>query len=115
MAVCLLISETSRPIPAFIELLANLPNLHTIQIVNGSNAEQLKKLLYGRVLPSVRSVILPYGVYSILKFCPGVREVTCNDWTGAHLVRGLTEGKCDQVEVMRGIYPDEFYIKRLSS
>ncbi|KAF8595360.1 hypothetical protein BDV93DRAFT_515035 [Ceratobasidium sp. AG-I] len=117
VTVCLVPSKICKPMPSFVELLANLPNLHTIQIVNRDSdvlTGLLRKLFYGRVLPSVRSVILPSDAYDILRCCPGIREVTCNEWNGAHLVQGLTEGNCNEVEVLRGIFPSDFYVKRLA-
>ncbi|KAF8600331.1 hypothetical protein BDV93DRAFT_588353 [Ceratobasidium sp. AG-I] len=116
VTVCLNRFEIKRILPPFVELLENLPNLHTIQIVHahGSLASKLKAAFRDKVLPSVRSVTLPNCAHDILRCCPGVREVTCNSDDGGLLIAALSEGDCNQVQVLRGIYSMEFIPERTS-
>lgn len=113
VTVCLAVPEIYKPLLPFAKLLENLPNIHTIQIVNANYGVEaaLKVAFHNKVFPSVRSVTLPNCAHDILKCCPGVREVTCNEHNGEDLARALCEGGCNQVEVLRGIAPTEFFAK----
>lgn len=117
MTVCLTRFEAKKILPPFVELLENLPNLHTIQIVHAHRklAPQLKVAFYDKVFPSVRSVILPDSAHDILKCCSGVREVTCNEDDGGRLITALSEGSCNQLEVLRGIHSTDTIVERMSA
>ncbi|KAF8605225.1 hypothetical protein BDV93DRAFT_572836, partial [Ceratobasidium sp. AG-I] len=87
VTVCLARFEAKKTLPPFVELLENLPNLHTIQIVYAHSdlGPQIKAAFRDKVFPSVRSVILPNCASDILTCCPGVQEVTCNEDDGGRL------------------------------
>jgi hypothetical protein len=97
-------------IPIFVKCLENLPNIHTIQIY----ALVGEQLFEGRPLPTVRTAILPDNAHQILRMCPEVRKVICNEGHGYELVSAIATG-CKHVEVLEGIiFPSCFHLHEKS-
>ncbi|KAF6759552.1 hypothetical protein DFP72DRAFT_1043182 [Ephemerocybe angulata] len=94
-------------LPAFIECLESLPNLHTIHLLHVHTAlgPALRKATDGLCLPGVRTFIGPNYSHDILKSCPNVQSVECNREDGAKLIRAMA-GNCKDVKVVRGINMD---------
>ena len=65
----------------FVECLAALPNLHTLEIGSmprGIAPERFIITLGRRKLP-VRTLILPPTAHPLLRYCPNVEDLTCSD------------------------------------
>lgn len=88
--------------------MALFPNLHTFQIVNGI----VSKLSYESTMsafakytyPSIRVVVIPCFLHSILKACPEVRDVYLHSLkAGPHPYVLLTiKEHCGKIEALRG-------------
>jgi len=67
----------------FVECLAALPNLHTLEITSmfGRNVHALVTALENRKLrlrlQQIRTLILPAEVHRLLRYCPNVEDLTC--------------------------------------
>ena len=55
--------------------------------------------------PQIRTIVLPACEHSILRACPNVVDVTCNDGSGSQIISAMTE-VCKDVEVMEGVMFD---------
>ncbi|KAH7345420.1 hypothetical protein B0J17DRAFT_702824 [Rhizoctonia solani] len=108
--------QTSNVLPPFVELLGVLPNLHTLEIPHAHSemTKALKAAFEGNIFPSIQKVILPTCAHEILRCCPEIREVTCNEDDGGRLVSALVYNGCRKLEVLRGIYAGPILMKRLS-
>ncbi|KAG8710789.1 hypothetical protein FRC11_004125, partial [Ceratobasidium sp. 423] len=108
---------TSSVLPPFVKLLGALPNVHTLEIPHAHSAmtKALKEAFEGNVFPSIQKIILPTCAHEILRCCPEVREVTCNEDDGGRLVSALVHNGCKKLEVLRGVYPGPVLTKRLSA
>jgi len=65
----------------FVECLAALPNLHTLEIgwvKNSLVGELFVTTLGNRELP-VRTLVLPPTAHPLLQYCPNVEDLTCSD------------------------------------
>ncbi len=90
-------------LPAFVKCLENLPNVHTIQILHAHSqmTTMLKTHFEGHHLPTIRTIILPGHAHEILRICPEVRKVVCNDGDCSKLISAIAK-KCKNVEVLEG-------------
>jgi len=94
--------------------LAALPNLHTIQVVHAHSqmTTAIKNAFEGHKFPSVRTVIMPSCAHEILRCCPGVEDLTCNEDDGSKLIGALTAAKYTNLKMLRGISPNKALAKR---
>jgi hypothetical protein len=94
-------------IPNFISFISSLQNLHTLQIFHVINkiTPAIRDGLQGVVLPEIRTLIIPGHCHEILKSCPQVTKVWCNNGNGTKLV-GVIAKYCKQVQEMRGFKAD---------
>lgn len=101
--------------PVFARCLLALPNLHTIQVVHAHSAmtTAIKVAFVGVVLRGVRNVILPSCAHEILRCCPKVEDVTCNEDDGSKLVGALAATKCTELRTIRGINLTDTLSKRM--
>jgi hypothetical protein len=106
--------KTSTVLPAFAECLAVLPNLHTIQVVHAHSqmTTAIKTAFEGHIFPSVRTIIVPSCAHEILRRCPGVEDLTCNEDDGSKLIGALAWAKCGNLKTLRGISPNKTQAKR---
>ncbi|KAJ1311876.1 hypothetical protein OPQ81_010335 [Rhizoctonia solani] len=109
--------QTSSVLPPFVKLLGALPNVHTLEIPHAHSemTAALKEAFEGNIFPSIERVILPTCAHEILRCCPEVREVTCNEDDGGRLVSALVYNGCKKLEVLRGISAGPMLMKRLSA
>ena len=63
----------------------------------------LKDAFEGKKYPQIRTIILPNCAHHILRACPEVRDVTCNEDDGGKLLTPMTK-ECRNVESIEGIY-----------
>ncbi|KDQ60174.1 hypothetical protein JAAARDRAFT_125597 [Jaapia argillacea MUCL 33604] len=108
--------STGRILPALVSCLESLPNLHTLQVVHAhaQMTSALGKAFENVSLPTIRTVILPSCAHNIIKCCPEVRDVTCNEDDGSKLIGSLVKGGCNKVERIAGISPSITMVKRLA-
>ncbi|KIJ63395.1 hypothetical protein HYDPIDRAFT_113388, partial [Hydnomerulius pinastri MD-312] len=97
--------QAAEIMPAFVQCLASLPNVTTIEIVHAHSrmTTALKNTFEGKQFPSVRKMILPSCAHEILRCCPNVEEVICNEDSGSRLVGAIMKGNCNQVQILKGI------------
>ncbi|CAE6421440.1 unnamed protein product [Rhizoctonia solani] len=109
--------QTSTVLPPFVKMLGVLSNVHTLEISHAHSlmTRALKEAFEGNVFPSIQKVILPTCAHEILRCCPEVREVTCNEDDGGRLVSALVHTGCKKLEVLRGVCPGPVLMKRLST
>ncbi|KAG8728610.1 hypothetical protein FRC11_010619, partial [Ceratobasidium sp. 423] len=93
----------SNVLPPFVKLLGALPNVHTLKIPRAHPAitKVLKKAFKDNVFPSIQKIILPTCAHEILRCCPEVREVTCNEGDGGRLVSALAHNGFKKLEALR--------------
>ncbi|KAG8720875.1 hypothetical protein FRC09_008842 [Ceratobasidium sp. 395] len=92
--------KTDVVLPPFVKMLQLLPNVHTLQIPHAHSAmtTALKDAFKGSTFPSIRTVIMPNCAHEILRCCPGVESVTCNEDDGGKLVSALLEAGCSKLQ-----------------
>ncbi|KAJ7748779.1 hypothetical protein DFH07DRAFT_560834 [Mycena maculata] len=107
--------RVAEVIPLFAQCLEALPNLDTLHILYlKSKWEKTVTAAFEDVeLPNVRTVILPSYAHAILAACPHVRDVSCNEETGAKLFNTLVE-YCPDVERIQGFELTAARLKKLS-
>jgi len=106
--------STETVLPPFIRCLESLPNLHTLQLVHvhSEMTTTLKEAFEGHTFPRIRNVILPSCAHNILRCCPEVRQVVCNEDDGGKLITAIRRG-CKKVEGFHGIKPIPNFFNRL--
>lgn len=117
VAVSLTGYSTNTVLPAFADCLTHLPNLHTLRIchVRKHLTTMLKDEFEGKHYPQVRTIILPTCAHNILRACPNVVDVTCNEGDGSQLLSAMNK-VCKDVEVLERFgFFTEALIKRWSS
>ncbi|KIK91670.1 hypothetical protein PAXRUDRAFT_830638 [Paxillus rubicundulus Ve08.2h10] len=92
-------------VSALAEGLASLPNVTVIEVVHAHShmTTAIKDGFEGKRFPSVRKLILPSHAHEILRCCPNVEEVICNEYDGSTLVGAIVKGNCKQVRVLKGV------------
>ncbi|CCO34711.1 hypothetical protein BN14_08818 [Rhizoctonia solani AG-1 IB] len=115
LTVCLTRFEPENVIPPFIRLLKALPNVHTLEVLHahGSMTSILKTHFEGCTFPTIQKVVMPTCGHEILRCCPSIQEVTCNEGDGGTLVSALVSVGCSNLEVMEGIAAGPVQMKRL--
>ncbi|KAG6829072.1 hypothetical protein H0H92_005783 [Tricholoma furcatifolium] len=100
---------------AFAKCLEELPSLHTLQILHADRtirAGVYHDIFKWRVLLIVRTVILPTRAHGILRACPNVKMVICNDGGGREIV-GAMKYKCKHVTMLMGIDSNKPLLNRI--
>ncbi|KAF8761803.1 hypothetical protein RHS01_01214 [Rhizoctonia solani] len=107
--------QTSKILPPFVKLLRALPNVHTLEIPHAHSAMTgaLKQAFGGKTFPTIQRIILPTCSHEILRCCPEIREVTCNEDDGGRLIGALVQNGCKKLEVLRGVSPGPVLMKRV--
>ncbi|KAG9090901.1 hypothetical protein FRC07_011987, partial [Ceratobasidium sp. 392] len=95
-------------------MLQSLPNVHTIQIPHAHSAmtTALKDAFKGSSFPSVRTVVMPNCAHEILRCCPEVESITCNEDDGGKLVAAVVEAGCSKLQVVKNVFPGPTVLKR---
>ena len=90
-------------LPAFAEGLSYMPNSHTLRICHGRRqlTTVLKNEFEGMHYPQIRTIALPTCAHHILRACPNVVDVTCNEDDGSQLLSAMHK-VCKDVEVLEG-------------
>lgn len=108
--------QVTAVLPALVECLHALTNLHTIQIVRADPTlgTLIKKFFEGRIFPSVCTMILPFFALDILLLCPNVEDLTWIDRRidEIHLCDVLGTTKLTKLKTLRGTMPHEAASKR---
>ncbi|KIJ07853.1 hypothetical protein PAXINDRAFT_102780 [Paxillus involutus ATCC 200175] len=97
--------QASTIVPALAEGLASLPNVSVIEVVHAHShmTTAIKNGFEGKRFPSVRKMILPSHAHEMLRCCPNVEEVICNEYDGSTIVGAIVKGDCKQVRVLKGV------------
>lgn len=106
MTVCLTQHNDASIIPLFASCLHSLPNLHTLQVMHVQSpmmVSLLKDAFANEKCPQIRTIVLPGLAHGILRACPEVRDVTCNDALGSQLLLSAIDTECRKVEIVAGI------------
>jgi len=96
MAVDLACDGTEAILETFARCLADLPNLHTLEVISmGTHySHPLRNALNGVELPQIRTLILPSMAHSLLRHCPNVDDLTCTPFRpDEELVESLAIGQ----------------------
>ncbi|KAJ6480252.1 hypothetical protein C8R45DRAFT_350224 [Mycena sanguinolenta] len=90
-------------VPLFARCLASLPNLNTLNIMYlQSKWERNVTAEFRNIqLPTVQTIILPSHAHGILRACPNVRDVSCNEEAGEKLLDTLIQ-HCPKVGRIQG-------------
>ena len=104
---------TPTVLPACVEAIEALPNLHTLQIVRTHDqmSNIFKRIFDGHVFPQVRTISLPSNAHNILRCCPEVRKIICNAGMDASTVVGAISKVCRKVEEIEGFWGPENVMK----
>ena len=103
--------SASTVLPAFAVCLTVLPNLRTLRIMHtGLIATALRNAFRSVSIPQIRTIILPSGAHPILRSCPNVQDVTCNEGNGLKLISAMAKSSRN-VEAIDGIYINEVSAK----
>lgn len=108
--------STATVLPAFAACLTALPNLHTLRIMHAHSqmTTSLKNAFEHISLPQIRAIILPSCAHNILRSCPNIQDLTCNEEDGSKLISAMTKSSRN-VEVIDGIYIYEALVKSRSN
>ena len=104
MTVSLTRYSPDTVLPAFAACLSHLPSLHTLRICHAHSqmTMTLKGMFEGKRYPQIRTIILPTCAHYILRACPNVVDVTCNEDDGSQLLSAMAK-ECRHVELIEGI------------
>ncbi|CAL1707387.1 unnamed protein product [Somion occarium] len=113
LSVSLTKYQTNSVLPEFAHCLKHLPHLHTLQIMHANSqiTTPLKNAFQGNTYPQIRTIALPDCAHNILRSCPDVIEVICNEGDGGKLVTSIGAA-CKKVEVVQDIWPQDGIAKR---
>ncbi|RXW19550.1 hypothetical protein EST38_g6304 [Candolleomyces aberdarensis] len=111
--------DISTVLPTLTSCLAACTNLQTLNIyfAHSEITTPLKEAFTGLNFPSVQTIVLPTQAHQVLRCCPNVKRVVCNDGDASQLISAV-KAKCKDVEVFEGIRPSwkkDAMVKRLAS
>lgn len=96
MTIDLACDGTEGIFNTFINCLATLPNLHTLEVISmGTHySDPLREALIGVKLPQIRTLILPSMAHYLLRHCPNVDDLTCTPFRpNEEFIQSLIAGK----------------------
>ena len=64
-------------------------------------------------LPQIRTIILPACAHNVLRSCPNIQDLTCNEEDGSKLVSAMAKSSRN-VEVVEGVLFSESLTKSVS-
>lgn len=115
MTVSLTRYQFTKILPAFVNALEMLPNLHTLRICHAHSqmSTHLKGSFEGHVFPQIKTVVLPSAAHIILRSCPNVKDVTNIEEDGTKLASAICK-ECPQVERVSNFRVANFTLKSMS-
>ncbi|KAH7345412.1 hypothetical protein B0J17DRAFT_608601 [Rhizoctonia solani] len=115
ITVCFTRFETNRVLPLFVQLLKALPNVRTLEVphAHGWMTSIFKRHFEGNIFPTIQKVVMPTCAHEILRCCPGIRDVTCNEGDGGTLVSAVVSTGGSNLEAMSAIVTGPVHMKRL--
>jgi hypothetical protein len=113
MTIALTRTDQKTILPAFAHALTCVPNLYTLELVHvHSQMSAVLGVHFGEfTFPQIRRIILPSCAHHILRACPEVLEVVCNEDDGSTIVGAIAKA-CRHVELVQGISSGEALIRR---
>ncbi|CAE6521385.1 unnamed protein product [Rhizoctonia solani] len=116
VTVCLTRFETNKVLPPFVRLLQTLPNIQALEIphAHGSITSILKSHFEGNTFPTIRRVVMPTCAHEILRCCPGIQDVSCNEGDGGTLISAMVSAGCKNLQVLDGIAAGLLQMKKLA-
>ena len=114
MTVSLTRYQVKKTLPAFVNALEMLPNLHTLRICHAHSqlSTHLKDAFEGHVFPQIMTVVLPSCAHNILRSCPNVTDVTNIEEDGTKLAGAICK-ECPQVERVTNFNVSTFTLKSM--
>ena len=114
MTVSLTRYQFTKILPAFVNALEMLPNLHTLRICHAHSqmSTHLKGAFEGHVFPQIKTVVLPSAAHNILRSCPNVKDVTNVEENGSKLAGAICK-ECPLVERIAGFWVTDFTLKSM--
>ena len=115
MTVSLTRYQFIKILPAFVNALEMLPNLHTLRIchVHSQMSTHLKGAFEGHVFPQIKTLALPSAAHNILRSCPNVKDVINVEENGSKLASAICK-ECPQVERVAHFMVTDFTLKSMS-
>ncbi|KAF8953679.1 hypothetical protein BDZ97DRAFT_1871256, partial [Flammula alnicola] len=116
MSVSITRYSTASVLPALIRGIEAVPNMHTLQIIKAHHkmSSTLKDAFEGHIFPQVRTIVLPTHAHNILRCCPEVRRVVCNDWDDSSKIISAIAKSCPKVDELENFRGDARLMKRLA-
>jgi hypothetical protein len=114
MTVSLTRYQVKKILPAFVNALEMLPNLHTLRICHAHSqiSTYLKNAFEGHVFPQIKTVVLPSCAHNILRSCPNVKDVTNIEEDGTKLAGAICR-ECPQVERVANFGVTDYTLKSM--
>ena len=106
MSVTLSRHRMNTVLPTFASCLQSLPNLHTLGVCHAHRdmTTKLEAAFKGVTIPSIRTIVIPTVAHNILRSCPNVEDVTCNDGDGSQILSSIAS-KCPKVKRISDMNP----------
>jgi len=116
MTVSLTRYQFPKILPAFVNALEMLPNLHTLRICHAHSqmSTYLKSAFEGHVFPQIKTVVLPSCTHNILRSCPNVKDVTNIEEDGSKLIGAICK-ECPRVERVTNFKVTDYTLKSMFS
>jgi hypothetical protein len=116
MTVSLTRYQLTKILPAFVNALEMLPNLHTLRICHAHSqmSTDLKSAFEGHVFPQIKTVVLPSCAHNILRSCPNVKDVTNVEEDGTKLIGAICK-ECPDVERVANFRVSDYMLKSMFS
>jgi hypothetical protein len=94
-------NSAATVLPAFVECLQSLPNIHTLHIVNviGQLNTAIKTAFRGHRFMLILTVILPFVAHRIWSSCPLAKDISCMSYKEKVSVSVIAK-RCKTVEVL---------------
>jgi len=109
--------KTARVLPALVDLLSVLPNVHTVEFVhvNSQMSPEIKTAFEGRSFPPIKTLVLPMCAHEFVPCCPAIEEVTCNEGNGSLITSAIQTAHCVNIIKLVGFEFSAVTLKRTSS
>jgi len=114
MTVSLSRYQFTKILPAFVNALDMLPNLHTLRIchTHSEMSTILKSNFEDHVFPQIKTIVLPSCAHNILRSCPNVKDVTNIEGDGTGLAGAICKA-CPRVERVANFRVTDFTLKSM--
>lgn len=114
MTVSLTRYHVQKILPAFVNALEMLPNLHTLRICHAHSqmTAHLQSAFGGHVFPQITTVVLPSCAHNVLRCCPNVKDVTNIGEDGTKLAGAICK-ECPRVERVANFGLTDYTLKSM--